>query len=140
MVYANESDPAAQAAHAESTFTGALATVNPSAYAAASVTRTTVTNAQLGSLSAPYDGTKVVTVAPNRAGVDAYPEDAQGTEDLEMEVRVSAAAYKGGYSTGYAIFDRGGPIGDYSASNYQSGYLDALWLAERSKQTGVKHF
>lgn len=140
MVYENESTPAGQAAHAETLYMSVLEDINPSSYAAASIERTEVSNDGLGALTAPYDGTSVVAVAANRAGVDAYPEDTQAVEDLEMEVLVAAAAYVGGYSTGYAIFDRGGPIGDFTASNYQSGYLDPLWLAERSKQTGVKHF
>jgi hypothetical protein len=140
MTYENETTPHGQAAHAETLYKSVLGTVNPSAYAAASIARTEVDNDDLGGLDTPYDGTKVIAVAANRAGVDAYPEDTQEVEDLEMEVLVNAAAYVGGYSTGYAIFDRGGPVGDFTASNYQSGYMDALWLAERSKQTGVKHF
>jgi hypothetical protein len=135
MTIANETTPHGQAAHAEETYMSVLSTVNPSAYAAAYANYTEVTNANLSGLTAPYTGGRVVVVAANRAGVDAYPEDTQGTEDLEQEVRINNVA-----ATSYAIFDRGGPIGDYSASNYQSGYLDSTWLAERSKQTGVKHF
>lgn len=39
------------------------------------------------------------------------------------------------------IFDRGGFIDVYdAASNYSSPYVDGVWLAEASKQTGEKFF
>jgi hypothetical protein len=62
--------------------------------------------------------------------------DTQGSEDLEMEVRVGNALKAGAYT----IYNVGGPVGNYGASNYQSSYVDGLWLAEASKQTGTKFF
>lgn len=148
MVFANESNPTAQAKHAEDVYL-AGAYVSTSAYDSENQTGayvdqrarvlatvaapTVVTNANLGTLAHPYDGTRIVTVATTRA---TPITDTQNTEDLEQEVRVGNAL-KAGAST---IFNVGGPIGDWSASNYQSSYVDGLWLAEASKQTGTKLF
>lgn len=147
MVFANESDPTAQAAHAASLYlAGAyVASLGATAYqtgayqdqlsryAGAYAAPTVVTNANLGGLTVPYDGTRIETVATTRA---TPITDTQATEDLEQEVRVGNAVKAGAY----AIYNTGGPIGDYSASNYQSAYVDSLWLAEASKETGRKLF
>lgn len=148
MVYANESSPYAQAQHAEDVYlAGAYASVyavdsasQSGAYqdqrarvASAYAAPTVVTNANLGGLTVPYAGDRIVTVATTRA---TPITDTQNTEDLEQEVRVGNALKAGAYT----IFNVGGPIGDYSASNYQSSYVDGLWLAEASKQTGTKFF
>ena len=138
MVFANESDPTAQAAHAASLYnTGAYPsgayTDEVARYASSYAAPTVVTNANLSGLTVPYDGTRIVTVATTRA---TPITDTENTEDLEQEVRVGNALKAGAYK----IFNVGGPIGDYSASNYQSAYVDSLWLAEASKQTGRKLF
>jgi hypothetical protein len=75
----------------------------------------------------------MVNVATTRA---TPVDDSSNIEDLEMEVRVGNALKAGAYT----IYSVGGPVGDYTASNYQSSYVDGLWLAEASKQTGTKFF
>jgi hypothetical protein len=83
-----------------------------------------------------YTGGNIVNVAANRAGVDLFPEDTSGVEDLEHEVLVAAAVQAGN------LFSRGGqiPPTNYVDTNSASPYADPMWLAEASKQTGEKHF
>jgi hypothetical protein len=95
----------------------------------------TTVNKVAGRGGAPvYTGGNVVNVAPNRAGIDDFPEDEQAVEDLEHEVLVKKAL------DGEAIFTTGGPIGDYAGEASLSDGVDGLWLAEASKQTGSKFF
>lgn len=148
MVYANESSPYAQAQHAAVVYkSGAYSadagayqsgayTDQLSRYASAYAAPTLVTNDNLNALAVPYAGGYIVKVATVRAGSSYVPDDTQKIEDLEQEVRVGNALKAGAYT----IFNVGGPIGDYTASNYQSAYVDGTWLAEASKQTGVKFF
>jgi hypothetical protein len=150
MVFADESSAYAQAAHADEVYmTGATGLPVQDDHDArvtmANATHTVVANEDLATelnsttVALPhinaevYTGGNLVTVAENRAGVDAYPEDTQDTEDLEQEVLVSAALVAD------ALFDRGGFIGAYYAGGY-SPYVDGAWLAEASKQTGEKFF
>lgn len=141
MVFANESDPTAQAAHAHSLYVGSSSypsgsyTDQIARYASTYSAPYAITNAQISTLTPPYTSNYMVQVAANRAGVDANPEDTQNVEDLEQEVRVGAAL-----ASSYGIWNAGGPIGNFTASNYQSPYVDSLWLAEASKQTGRKLF
>lgn len=128
--------------------------------ATANATHTAVTNAQLatnlnkvGAYDASgnlvgwvYAGGNVVTVAANRAGVDLSPEDAQNTEDLEFEVLVEdALAGDALHTTGGMIphvssyYNAAGTEAPYWTSNL-SPYIDPMWLAEASKQTGEKLF
>lgn len=82
-----------------------------------------------------YTGGNIITVAANRAGIDAYPEDTQNTEDLEHEVLVKRAI------DADLLFESGGFIGSYyhGLSAY-SPYYDPVWAAEASKMTGEKIF
>ena len=106
---------------------------------------TVVTNANMGAnLNSDdnaqgipsYTGGNVVTVAANRAGVDLFPEDSSAVEDLEQEVIVENALQAG------TLFDKGGqmPPDNYVNEASASPYVDGLWLAEASKQTGEKFF
>jgi hypothetical protein len=139
MVYANESNIYTQAQHAEDLYLGESA--YPSGayddqlarYASAYTAPSVVTNANLASLVHPYSGAYQVTTATTKATGDTA---STGSEDLEMEVRVGNALKAGAYT----IYSVGGPVGSYTASNYQSAYMDGLWLAEASKQTGKKFF
>jgi hypothetical protein len=83
-----------------------------------------------------YSGGNVVAVADNRAGVDEFPEDTQDVEDLEQEVLVRNALDAG------ELFATGGqiPPTNYEDATSVSPYVDGMWLAEASKQTGEKFF
>lgn len=132
MSIANENTATGQVAHADALYMSG----DPSSYASAYAAPTLVENDDLGGLTHPYAGDRIVSVEDNRAGVDAYPEDTQETEDLEQEVLVGAALAAGAYT----IFETGGPIGNFTDSNKTSPYVDGLFLAEASKQTGTKLF
>jgi len=148
MVFANESDPTAQAAHAASlyltgAYTSAYAATSPyqsgayldqvARYASAYTAPTVIANSALWSIPVPYVSNYMITVASSYA---TPITDTQGTEDLENETRIGNALKAGAYK----IFNAGGIIGNYTASNYQSPYVDSLWLAEASKETGRKLF
>jgi hypothetical protein len=150
MPFANESDPTAQAAHAHEVYMEGAEGLPvqddlDDRVAAANASHTAKTNEQLATgLNATttvhpwgtvktYAGGNIVNVAANRAGIDAYPEDAQEVEDLEQEVKVKAAI------AADDLFTAGGFIGDaYTGS--LSNYVDGAILAEASKQTGEKFF
>jgi hypothetical protein len=80
-----------------------------------------------------YTGGNVVNVADDAA---VYPDDSTDVEDLEQEVQVRAAL------DGDSLFTTGGqiPPTDYVTSADLSPYVDGLFLAEASKQTGEKFF
>ncbi len=125
----------------------------------ANATHTAVANSSFGSLNfvtayngngypigKVYTGGNIVTVAANRAGVDAMPEDTQNTEDLEVETVIEDALSID------KLFATGGIAPGPSAYYYANGsefptytslltpYVDSTFLAEASKMTGEKLF
>jgi hypothetical protein len=156
MPYAEEASPYAQAYHAHDLYLGGavalpsdIQTDLDARITAANATHGAYANADLANglnytqVSLPhldarvYTGGNRVTVAANRAGVDSLPEDAQGTEDLEMEVLVKDALEAD------ELFARGGFVGATEGSYYHgqySAYVDSLWLVEAAKQTGEKFY
>jgi hypothetical protein len=138
--YSAEEQEQVQTAHEKYTLTGdyadaehELAAVVAARVAAANADKTTKTNAEL-STTAAYTPNIEVTVAANRSGVDAMPEDTQGVEDLEQEVLIDDAA------DADTLYSKGGPMGNYTGAASLSPYVDGAFLAERSKQTGEKYF
>lgn len=93
-----------------------------------------------------YTGGNIVTVAANRAGVDLNPEDAQETEDLELEAVLedSLAADKlfstGGMVPGAGAYYNPDGVESPYYTSFLSPYVDSTWLAEASKLTGEKFF
>jgi len=155
MPFAEESSPYAQAYHAHALYLGGvddlpttIQTDLDARITAANATHTVKANDALDELNATtvalphinalvYSGGNRVTVAANRAGIDASPEDTQDTEDLEMEVLVKDAL------DADALFSRGGFVGEAAGSYYSgqySAYVDSLWLVEAAKQTGEKFY